>query len=185
MFDMVIGTRGQTFVLARDFNAALKACETSTVATANKWQRFAAKAGIRVLAGDASGAQSDADKARDLLEARLREHPQDFRALRALSWVYLALDRKNDAINIARQTLDLLAPEKDAVLGSGNLAALAEIQAQTGAATEAVQNLRRLLSIPAGETVSIARLKIDPVWDPIRNDPGFQQLLTVNEHVGP
>src|SRR5438270_305205 len=33
MFDMVIGTRGQTFVLARDFNAALKACERGTVAT--------------------------------------------------------------------------------------------------------------------------------------------------------
>ena len=185
MFDMVIGTRGQTFVLGRDFDAALKACETGTVATTNKWQRFAAKAGIRVLAGDVAGAHEDAEKARDLLEARLREQPQDFRALRALSWVYLALDRKTDAINIAQHTLDLLPSEKDAVLGSGNLAALAEIQAQTGAATEAVQNLKRLLSIPAGETISIARLKIDPVWDPIRKDPGFQQLLTVKEHVGP
>jgi len=83
------------------------------------------------------------------------------------------------------KTLDLLPPEKDAVLGSGNLAALAEIQAQTGAATEAVQNLRRLLSIPAGETISIVRLKIDPVWDPIRSDPGFQELLTMKEYVGP
>ncbi len=27
--------------------------------------------------------------------------------------------------------------------------------------------------------------KIDPVWDPIRNDPGFQQLLAGKEHVGP
>jgi serine/threonine-protein kinase len=62
---------------------------------------------------------------------------------------------------------------------------LAEIQAQTGAATEAVQSLKKLLSIPAGETVSIARLKIDPVWDPIRNDPGFQQLLAGTEHIGP
>ena len=185
MFDMVIGTRGQTFVLARDFNAALKACETGTVATTNKWQRFAAKAGIRVLAGDVPGAHADAEKARELLEARLREQPNDFRSLRALSWVYLALGRKADAINIARHTLDLLPPEKDAVLGSGNLAALAQIQAQTGAATEAVQNLKKLLSIPAGETISIARLKIDPVWDPIRNDPGFQQLLTIQEHVGP
>jgi TolB-like protein/Tfp pilus assembly protein PilF len=185
MFDMVIGTRGQTFVLARDFNAALQACETGMAATTNAWQRFAAKAGIRVLAGDVTGAQSDAEKARELLEARLREHPKDFRSLRALSWVYLALNRKSDAINIARQTLQLLPPEKDAVLGSGNLAALTEIQAQTDAATEAVQNLRKLLSIPAGETISIARLKIDPVWDPIRNDPQFQQLLTMREHIGP
>ncbi|MGB9476495.1 MAG: hypothetical protein WCE87_15630 [Candidatus Udaeobacter sp.] len=185
MFDMVIGTRGQTFVLGRDFNAALKACETGTVATTNEWQRFAAKAGIRVLAGDVTGAHADAEKARELLETRLREQPQDFRALRALSWVYLALDRKTDAIKVAQHTLDLLPPEKDAVLGSGNLAALAEIQAQTGATTEAVQNLKKLLSIPAGETISIARLKIDPVWDPIRNDPGFQQLLTIKEYVGP
>jgi len=185
MFDMVIGTRGQTFVLGRDFNAALKACETGTVARTNEWQRFAAKAGIRVLAGDVTGAHADAEKARELLETRLREQPNDFRSLRALSWVYLALDRKADAINIARHTLDLLSPEKDAVLGSGNLAALAQIQAQTGATTEAVQNLKKLLSIPAGETISITRLKIDPVWDPIRNDPGFQELLTMKEYVGP
>jgi TolB-like protein/predicted Zn-dependent protease len=185
MFDMVIGTRGATFVLARDFKAALEACEVGAVATTNKWQRLAAKAGIRVLAGDIAKARADAEKARELLETRLREHPQDFRSLRALSWVYLALDRKTDAINIAQRAVELLPLEKDAVLGSGNLAALAEIQAQTGAATEAVQNLRKLLSIPAGETISIARLKIDPVWDPIRTDPGFQELLTMKEHVGP
>ena len=102
-----------------------------------------------------------------------------------MSWVYLALNRKGDAINTARKSVELLPLEKDAVLGSGNLAALAEIQAQTGAATEAVQNLRKLLSIPAGETISIARLKIDPVWDPIRNNATFQELLAGKEWVGP
>ena len=86
---------------------------------------------------------------------------------------------------IARQALDLLPPEKDAVLGAANLASLAEIQARTGATSDAVSNLRRLLSIPAGEVVSIARLKIDPVWDAIRNDPGFQELLAGKELVGP
>jgi TolB-like protein len=185
MFDMVIGTRGETFVLARNFKAALEACDVGAIATANEWQRSAAKAGIRFLAGDPHAAQIDAEKAREPLEARLRDYPQDFRARRALSWVYLALDRKTDAINIARQTVELLPPEKDAVLGSGNLAGLAEIQAQTGAATEAVQNLKKLLPIPAGETISVARLKIDPVWDPIRNDSGFQQLLIGKELVGP
>ena len=185
MFAMVIGTRGETFVLARDFKAALQSCEIGTVTRGNEWQRFAARAGISVLAGDIPSAQPDAEKAGKLLEARLRDHPQDFRSLRALSWVYLALNRKTDAINVARKSVDLLPLEKDAVLGSGNLASLAEMQARTGAAKEAVKNLRHLLSIPAGETVSIARLKIDPVWDPIRNDPEFQQLLTGQEHVGP
>src|SRR5262252_9383031 len=80
MFDMVIGTRGETFVLARDFKAALEACEVGAVATTNKWQRFAAKAGIRVLAGAVAGAQPDAEKARELLEARQRDHPNDTRS---------------------------------------------------------------------------------------------------------
>lgn len=62
---------------------------------------------------------------------------------------------------------------------------VAEMQAQTGTAADAVRNLRMLLSMPAEDTTSIARLKLDPVWDPIRNDPGFKQLLTTHEHVGP
>ena len=184
-YDMLIGTRGEISVLGRDFKGALKAWETGAAATTSERQRFAAKATIGVLAGDVASAQADADKARELLEARLREHPNDVRSLRALSWVYLALNRKTDAINVAQKTFELLPPEKDAFLGSGNLAGLAEIQARTGAAKEAVDNLRRLLAIPAGETVSIARLKIDPIWDPIRNDPGFQQLLAGTEHIGP
>jgi hypothetical protein len=28
-------------------------------------------------------------------------------------------------------------------------------------------------------------LKIDPVWDPIRNRPDFQQLLSGPEQIGP
>jgi TolB-like protein/Tfp pilus assembly protein PilF len=182
---MAIGTHAEAFVLGRDFDAALKALETSSKGFSDEGQRLAAGITIRVLAGDTTGAQADADHARALLEARLREHPNETRSIRALSWVYLALGRREDAIRLARQTVDLLPPEKDSVVGSSNLTSLAEIHARTGAAREAVDILRRLLAMPAGETVSIARLKIDPVWDPIRNDPGFQQLLAGQEHVGP
>ncbi|MEO5718952.1 MAG: tetratricopeptide repeat protein [Chthoniobacterales bacterium] len=183
--DMVIGDRAETFVLGRDFSSAAKVWESAAAATINEGQRFAAKTVIHVLAGTVTSAQTEAGKARELLEARVRERPQDIRSLRALSWVYLALNRKTDAIKIARQTFELLPPERDAFLGTDNLASLAEMQAQTGAFAEALQNLRRLLSIPAGDTISIARLKSDPVWDPIRNDPGFKELLTGKELVGP
>jgi len=39
--------------------------------------------------------------------------------------------------------------------------------------------------MPAGHEVSVVSLKTNPVWDPIRNDPGFQQLLTGTQLVGP
>ncbi len=180
----VTGNRAEAFILGRDYKAALKLWESGAKQTTNEAQRLAALTITRVLAGDAVGAQTDAGKARNLLEARLREHPTEIRSLRGLSWAYLALGRKNDAIDTARHALELLPPEKDAVLGSANLVSVAEMQARTGAAKEAVEILRRLLSEPAGEVVSIARLEVDSVWDPIRNDPGFQQLLGGTELVG-
>src|SRR2546430_9461382 len=179
------GDRAYTFVFARDFEAALKVWETSADTAADQRRRLSAKATIRALAGDFTGAQADGEKARQLLEERLRERPDERVSMRELIWVYVALKRDADALKLARQAVDLLPPEKDALLGNSNLAGLAEVEARTGAASDAIAILRRLLTIPAGETVSIARLKIDPVWDPIRNDPGFQQLLAETEHIGP
>ena len=75
--------------------------------------------------------------------------------------------------------------EKDALAGAFCLATFAEIQARAGQPAEAVKTLQRLLSIPAGLHASIRRLKIDPVWEPIRNDPGFQELLAGKELIGP
>src|SRR5438105_3682594 len=181
----VTGDRAYTFVFARDFEAALKVWETSADTAADQRRRLSAKATIRALAGDFTGAQADAEKARQLLEERLRERPDERVSMRELIWVYVALKRDADALKFARQAVDLLPPEKDALLGNSNLAGLAEVEARTGAASDAIAILRRLLTIPAGETVSIARLKIDPVWDPIRNDPGFQQLLIMKEHEEP
>jgi hypothetical protein len=84
-----------------------------------------------------------------------------------------------EALRAAQQAADLLPVAKDALAGPAVLAGLAEIQARVGEPGAAVKTLRQLLSIPAGICVSIQRLKIDPVRDPIRNDPGFKELLEV------
>jgi TolB-like protein/Tfp pilus assembly protein PilF len=181
----IAGDRAYVFVLARDFKAALKVWETAGNTAVDERRRLSARAAIRLLGGDLIGAQAEAEKARQLLEQRLRERPNDISSMTQLAWVYLALKRNGDATKLARQAASLLPPEKDLVVGNLLLAGLAEIEARTGGTAEAIAIVRGLLSVPAGGSISMARLKIDPVWDPIRNDPGFQQLLTVQEHVGP
>jgi TolB-like protein/Tfp pilus assembly protein PilF len=181
----ITGDRAYLFVLARDFASALKVWETAGSTAVAERRRLSARIAIRVLAGDFTGAQAEAEKARQLLEERLRERPNDLASMTQLSWVYLALKRDGDAIKLARQAANLLPPEKDAVVGNELLTGLAEIEARTGMTADAVAILRQQLAVPAGGSVSIARLKIDPVWDPIRNDPGFQQVLTGTEQIGP
>jgi TolB-like protein/Tfp pilus assembly protein PilF len=181
----IIGDRAYVLLLARDFEAALNVWEALGDTAIDERRRLSARVASRVLAGDLVGAQPEAEKARQLLEERLRELPTDISSMTKLSWVYLALKRNEDAMKLARQAADLLPPEKDALVGNLLLTGLAEIEARTGATAEAIAILRRQLSVPAGVSVSIARLKIDPVWDPIRDDPGFQQLLVGKEHVGP
>ena len=123
------------------------------------------------------------EHARGLVEARVRERADDKNALIQLAWIDVARNREVEALKLAQRSSELLPPEKDAVGGSIALGGLAEIEARTGHTSEAVKTLQRVLSIPAG--LSIQRIKIDPVWDPIRNDPGFQQLLARKELVGP
>ena len=86
---------------------------------------------------------------------------------------------------MATRAVDLLPVERDALVGPITLLNLAEIECRSGKTTEPIEILRRLLSIAAGSKVSIPTLRINPMWDPIRNDPAFQQLLTMKEHVGP
>jgi TolB-like protein/class 3 adenylate cyclase/Flp pilus assembly protein TadD len=181
----VIGARAYVSVIERDFAAALKIWENEITDPAGNRERLCARVAIHVLAGDAAGAQTEAEKARVLVEARLRERPDDTSPLTQLSWIYLALKRNADALKVARQAVSLFPPEKDATQGAAYATGLAEIEARTGETNEAVKSLRWLLSGHIGGFVSIKLLKIDPVWDPIRNDPGFQQLLAGKEQIGP
>jgi TolB-like protein/class 3 adenylate cyclase/Flp pilus assembly protein TadD len=181
----VIDERTYLHVFRRDFAAALKDWEKESVDPTERMARLSARVAIRVLAGDTVNAKADSEEARVLLEARLRERPDDGFAMTQLSWVYVALDRNADALRLAHQAAESLPIERDAFSGPLFAVGLAQIQARTGQPREAVKTLRYLLSIPAGWPLSLKRLKIDPVWDPIRNDMEFQQLLAGNEQIGP
>ena len=173
-------------VIERRFTDAFQALEKKGVSNdLGHLQQLAGRVALRVLAGEPAAAKSAGEEALPLLEARLRERPDDTFAMTELSWVYLALGRNADALRLSRQAADLVPIEKDAVAGPTFQIGLAQIEARAGAPEEAVKRLRHLLSIPAGQVASIARLKIDPVWDPIRNRSDFQQLLSGTEQIGP
>ena len=148
-------------------------------------QQLAGRVVINLLAGEPEAAKQLAEEALPLLEARIRERPEDTFVMTELSWVYLALGRNSDALRLSRQAADTISLEKDALAGASFEIGLAEIEARAGAPEEAVKRLRRLLAIPAGGAASIAALKMDPVWDPLRNRPDFQQLLSGPEQIGP
>src|SRR5436190_1808321 len=147
------GDRAYVFVLARDFEAALKVWETAGSTAVDERRRLSARVAIRVLAGDFTGAQAEAEKARQLLEKRLRELPNDISSMTQLSWAYLALKRNDDAVKLARQAANLLPPAKDAIVGNELLTGLAEIEARIGATVDAIAILRQQLSVPAGGSV--------------------------------
>jgi len=173
-------------VMERRFSDAFQAFDKEVVnKDPGRLQQLAGRAALRLLAGESDMAKSAGEEALPSLEARLRERPDDTFAMTELSWVYLALRRNADALRLSRQAADTISIEKDAFSGPNFQIGLAQIEARVGAPEEAIKRLRRLLSIPAGWEVSIARLKIDPVWDPIRNRPDFQKLLSGPEQIGP
>jgi TolB-like protein/Flp pilus assembly protein TadD len=170
-------------VLERRFGDALKAWDLRPTDTAEgRLRQLKARIGIQLLAGEKAAAKPQCEEARALLEAqRAERRPEDRTSETELAWVYVCLGRNADALRVAREAAEALPIEKDAFLGVYFLLGLAQIEAHTGQAHEAAKILRQLLIIPVGEYVSVTRLKIDPVWDPIRNDPGFQKLLSEPE----
>ena len=182
----VIGWPAYLDVIERRFTDAFQAVEKRLVNDDRaRLQQLAGRVAIQVLAGEPEAAKSMGEEALPLLEARFRERPDDTFAMAELAWVYLALGRDADALRLSRQAADTISLEKDALAGANFQMGLAQIEARAGAPEEAIKRLRHLLSIPAGGAASIVGLKIDPVWDPIRNRPDFQQLLSGPEQIGP
>jgi serine/threonine protein kinase/tetratricopeptide (TPR) repeat protein len=93
----------------------------------------------------------------------------------ALSFVYAYLGRKEDAIRAAEWAVQLLPISKDAFQGPDYVQRLAEIYAIVGEYEAAIDQLEILFSVPS--RISVHSLRLDPMWDPLRYNPRFQQLL--------
>jgi TolB-like protein len=136
--------------------------------------------------GKDAEARRQLDDARAKVEALLSVHADDVGLHSRLARIYALQGDKQRALDEAEKTVALSPISKDAERGLDAIETLAEVHAHFGDTDQALQLIRQLLNADgAGLLLTPALLKLDPVWDPIRNDPRFQKLLTLKEHVGP
>jgi len=174
------GVKLQMEMMWRDYGAALRRLGESHDSIFNDDQFIylpaeLAYGEVYAAMGRREEAARHYDSARVRLERLSRVRPDDERVWSALGLAYAGLGRRADAVRAGRRGVELLPPEKEAWRGAYRLEDLARIYASVGETAEAVRALRELLSRP-GE-LSIELLKIDPAWDPLREDPGFRALV--------
>jgi len=134
-------------------------------------------ASVYLALGENSLVKSHADSARTGLENIVQEHPENPRHHADLGLAYAYLGRKDDAIREGNQAVNLYPISKDAVHGPGYVMSLVRILIVLGEFDDAIDKLEFLMSIPAGQDVSIASLRAHPDFDPLRDHPRFRRLL--------
>ena len=130
---------------------------------------------VALLRGEVASARDAFTRAREEIEGVVSQQPDYAQALCALGMIDALLGNKEDAIREGRRAVELLPVTKDSIVGAQLVEYLAVIYAWVGQKDLALEQLRLASSIPG--YLSYGSLKLDPLWDPLRSDPGFKKIV--------
>ncbi len=116
------------------------------------------------------------------MEPFLKEQPDNFSLIGDLALTNMSLGDKAAALAMSERAIAANPVEKDAVTGPIPIEILARVAARMGEPDRAIAALQKLLSTPYsgsfafGVPLTPALLRLDPMFDPLRNDPRFLKL---------
>jgi serine/threonine-protein kinase len=136
------------------------------------------------VAGDHAAAQETWRQARTELEPFLKEQPENYILIGDLALINMDLGDKAAAVALAERAMAANPIEKDAIAGPAPIEILARVAARMGEPDRAIAALQKLLSIPYAGPLATqdlpltpALLRLDPMFDPLRNDTRFKKLI--------
>jgi tetratricopeptide (TPR) repeat protein len=130
---------------------------------------------VALLRGEVASAREAFTRARKEIEGVISQQPDYAQALCVLGMIDAALGNKEDAIREGRRAVELLPVTKDSIDGALLVQYLAVIYAGVGEKDLALEQLRIASSIPG--YLSYGSLRLDPIWDPLRREPRFEQII--------
>jgi len=174
------GARADVFLLERKYKEGLREAESLpddlfTSIPAKLCAKYYLIGFARKALQDETGARAAFLKAKGLIEAQLTQSSDSPDMLIQLAKILAFLGEKDAALAEARRATELLPESKDAFGGPEIAAGVAEVHAILGDNGRAIEILDGLLNRPSAVTVQ--GLKVNPIWDPLRNDPRFQLLI--------
>ena len=138
---------------------------------------FASKVELAVYQRNAPAMRQFADSIILYIPRSLRGNFFDGEMHAQLSLAYAAKGDKAKTLEEGRRAMGIMPFQRDAQRWAENLELIAEADVLVGANDEAFVALRQLLSMPSD--VSSAWLRVDPWFEPLRQDPRFKQLVSV------
>lgn len=113
---------------------------------------------------------------RNELELLRERNPEMIKYRTTLAKVYARLNENDEAIRETEKIIELAKDKLQDVEFRAELETqLAEIFAWGGLQDQAIDKLEYLLSVPS--RIGRNWLRMDPIWDPLRNHPRFQELI--------
>ena len=125
--------------------------------------------------GDSARATAALRECREILAQRLIVKPEHARTIAVLAQVDAGLGEKDLAIREAQHAIDLMPISKDIYDGALVLEGLAQVYTWTGDRDRAIELVQKLVTMPS--YINYARLKLHPLWSPLRGDPRFEKIV--------